>query len=243
MHSLVKAIRRAGRDAELVLVLDEINMTPDGSFNDDVAKQHGEQIIRDLERLKMGPDRVVCNGDGPFVELANDAAIGTIALETWTPSHDRPASYFLHNALLDSHLGITHIIRGEDRREFNGIYEECYRKLGYPAPLLAYIPLLLQGSDVAKVSATESYQVSTVLEKATAEELFCFLVEQCVEQCVEGGRRPGPVRDRQAAAARLLGDDWREMLDDEQPAGQRFFARFAAKPRISIKEGRCVDQS
>ena len=239
MHSLVKAIRRDGRDAELVLVLDEINMTANGSFNDEVTKQHGGQIIRDMERLEMGPDRVVWNGDGPFVQRANDPALGTIVLETWAPSCIRPASYFLHNALLDARLGITHIIRGEDRREFNGLYEECYRKIGYPAPWLAYMPLLLQGPGKAKVSASEPYLVSTVLEKTTPDELFCFLVEQCIE----GDRRDEPARERESAAARLLGDDWRTMLAAEEPAGQPFFARFAAKPRVSIKEGRCVDQS
>ncbi len=242
MHSLVKAIRREGRAAELVLVLDEINMTPNGSFDDKVTKPHGEQILHDMKRLEMGPDRVIWNGDRLFVNRANDPALSMIALETWNQSCVRPVSYFLHNALLDAHMGITHIIRGEDRREFNGLYEECYRKLGYPAPMHAYMPLLV-GAGSAKISASEPYQVSTVLEKTTPDELFCFLVEQCIEQCAEGGRRVEPVRDRESAEARLLGDDWRAMLDGEPSAGQRFFARFATKPRVGIQEGRCVGQS
>ena len=125
---------------------------------------------------------------------------------------------------------------------FKEIYEECYQKLNYPAPLLDYIPLVLDTRE-RKISASEPYQVSTVLEKTTPDKMFCFLAEQCIQQFTENGQETEPVQDRESAEARLLGDDWRLMLDREPSARQRFHARFAAKPQVNIEEGHCVSQS
>ncbi len=131
MHTLLEAVRREGREAELVLVLDEIGLTPSGSFDGEVTKRCGHEILRAMEQLDMEPDLVIWNGDGQYVQWANDPTIHKPELETWDPNWTRPSTYFLYNALLDVHLGITHVIRGEDRREFHDLYEECYQKLGW----------------------------------------------------------------------------------------------------------------
>ncbi len=243
MHALVKAVRREGGEAELVLVLDEINMSADGSFDEEVTKRLGREIIFDLQRLDANPDRVVWNGDGQYAELAEAASLDAIALRNWTPGCIRPAEYFLRNALLDAELGVTHVVRGEDRRDFNAIYAECYEKLGCRAPLPGFIPLLRQGAGAAKISASNPYRISALLEKTSADELFCFLAEQCIERRGEDGASLHPVADREAAETRLLGDDWREMLDGEPAATKRFFGRFAAEPLVRIEEGRCVGRS
>lgn len=243
MHSLVKAVRREGGEAELVLVLDEINMRADGTFDAETSRQHGRDIILDLQRLDLNPDRVFLNGDQEYAERAASSGLDAITIQNIPSDCIRPAKYFLRNALLDAELGVTHIIRGEDRREFNEIYAECYEKLGVRAPLSLFIPLLRQGEGAAKISASNPYQASAILEKTLPDELFCFLVGQCIKQCNEGDAEPQPCENRASAEARLLGDDWPGMLAGEKEATQRFFARFVPEPRLNIVEGRFVAKS
>ena len=192
---------------------------------------------------EQNPDRVVYNGDRQYVEQTNDSKINKIVLESWNSDCIRPASYFLHNALLDASLEITHIIRGEDRREFTELYEECYRKIGYQVPVLSYIPLLLRETGETKISASVPYLVSTLLEKTTLDELFCFLAENCIAQSEGGARRAKPICDRETAERLLLGDGWWAMLADNKDAEHSFFSRFIAKPRVTIEDGRCAVQS
>ena len=232
MAALVEGLRWAGRVVELVLVLDEINVNPQGTFDPEETERHGRRIVDDMERLGVPPDRAVFNGEAQFVEAAKDPKIRAIEPAAWHSGLDRPASYFLHNSLLDRHLGITHIIRGDDRREYTELYQECYRKIGCPVPMLGYVALVLRPKGV-RISAREPYLVSSVLSRMSAEELFCALVD-C---CIDGPTQTGPPPDRASAVKRLLGDDWLPMLLEHRnsAAYERFFGRFVARPRVELE--------
>lgn len=237
MQAIGEALRRDGREVEIVLVLDEINS---GYARKDTERirQIGEDIVSDMQQLGIPPDLVLSNGESRFFEAMQDPQIEAIILEKWRPKCGNPVNYFLHNAILDTRLGITHIVRGDEQRMYREVYEECYRKLGVDIPVLCYIPYVRQPNGQKIGSPPGAYVVQNVLATMSVEELFCLLVGQCIREEWELGSPP----DRAAALRRLLGDgQWGNMVDLKDK-GKRdcFFGRFAECPQIGIDGQRCV---
>jgi hypothetical protein len=239
MQALRENLQQHGRAVELVLVMDDLLSRRGGNLSEE-EWQSGKDTIRDMELLGTPPDRMVWSGDPQFVESFQQQ-IHSICLEKWHSGLTcaNMPYYFLHNAALDVHLGITHIIRGDDRLEYTELYEECYRKLGGGTPALYYIPVVCQANGKKIDSGSAPHLVRTLLLNNSAEELLCLLVGQCMRH----DREADWPCDHSTAMRLLLGDDqpWLTTLDPKDEIGRsRFFERFVHGRQIDIEERRCV---
>lgn len=230
MRAIGEALEQHGRAVELVLVVDEINMICMRRSLEGV-REVGKDIVRDMEQLGVPPDRVVWNGEAYLGDAQSDPRLKSIVLEKWRPEKGLSASYFLRNAALDAHLGITHIIRGADLKAHQEIHEECYEKLGVEIPVLDYIPFVRRCSGEKIGSHNHEYAIQQVLSHMSVEELFCVLVGRGIRLNGESGSPP----DRATALRRLLDEPWVNTFDPKDNAGRaRFFARFADAPHFEI---------
>ncbi|MCD4728215.1 MAG: hypothetical protein K8R46_11165 [Pirellulales bacterium] len=231
MQAIGEALEQHGREVELMLVVDEINMICMGRSLEGV-REVGEDIVRDMEQLGVPPDRTVWNREAYLGDAQSDPRLKSIVLEKWRPEGKLPVSYLLHNAALDAHLGITHIIRGADLKVHKEVHEECYEKLGVEIPALDYIPFVRRRSGEKIGSHHGAYTIQQVLSHMSVEELFCVLVGRGIRLNGESGPPP----DRTTALRRLLGDEpWVNSFDAEDaPGRERFFARFADAPQFEI---------
>ncbi|MEN6449892.1 MAG: hypothetical protein ABFC96_05310 [Thermoguttaceae bacterium] len=231
MRALGEALDAQGRTSELVLVIDDLNMPYVGRSLDG-TRETGEAIIEDMERLGVPPNRVVWNGDFELNDAQAKLQRESIVLQSWRPERGLSVGYFLRNAALDSHLGITNIIRGDDLTVYKDLYEESYDKLGITPPILDYIPFVRQPSGEKIGSHCQEYVIQKVLSCMTLDEMICRLASQGIQR---NGDAASP--QNLASALLLLSRDtrWVKTLDQRGDAArQLFLSRFAHAPQFQI---------
>jgi len=226
----MQAAYAVGRAAELVVVFDT-RVSRHYGRSQKVIDTTCQEIIADIERLGLSPSRLIFNDEVAW-DTDRTALMGQLSEEVASSVSQGP-SFFLDNARLDQQLGVTHIVRGSDRRSYRGVYEACYRALGYRPPTQVFLPLVRDGEGV-KITANSPYLVNELLDCMTPDQLFGALVEVCVASNghapVEGGRT--------GAMAKLLGEE-PDFLLGKYDRVMSFESRFVGVPRFQVPNQPC----
>ncbi|NNE70320.1 MAG: glutamate--tRNA ligase [Rhodothermales bacterium] len=103
-------------------------------------------------RLKVEPGQTVTFTDAvrDEVSFASDVVDDQILVKS-----DGMPTYHLANVVDDHHMGITHVIRGEEWLSSTPKHILLYRALGWDAPTMAHLPLILSptGGKLSKRAA------------------------------------------------------------------------------------------
>jgi glutamyl/glutaminyl-tRNA synthetase len=227
IDTCVKAMNERGVEAELILVIDRMNWdytTPDEAL----TSLYTAGIIEDIRLLGITPHATVVNTEH---QLPQDlcSKVNSIALDGWHEDLKLPCEYYCYNAACDLDLGVTHIIRGDDRKPWNAIYEETYFKLGCAGPHLLYVPVLcdLNGR---KISGGTQELISKLLALMSIDELLCGLLAVCLAS-------PDHVSHFGQAQSQLLsiiGDSLFGHNASPCVNWSRFLQLFVSSPRFSV---------
>ena len=240
MDTLATKAREQGHVAEVLLVIDRLMAGIQGLDEERMAS-NADAIVRDIDHLGIVLDAIAYNDRDPQAvdRCRRDpgfANVPSLLPAPLTPAHYFSLcspNYFLNNAILDSVLGITHILRGADQFHNVGIYRNVYALLGLTPPSLLYLPLLLN-RDQNKISSGTAFILSEVLKNMTPDELFCALVSACMARAADA---PVP-SNRAQAQLLLLGEDWTFVLASSgsgDPALQSaFLSRLNPQPIIDL---------
>jgi len=180
--AFIHEARRRGQAAELTLVFDTRVSRYYGRSDAFIAAT-GEQIIADICRLGITVERVLTNENAAIDDHLWQTERAALAAEFGEDfsRYALPPHSFLDNARLDRQLGVTHLVRGNDRRSYRSNYATCYRALGYAEPTQVYLPLVRDANGV-KMAAGSPCRVSELLDAMSLEQLTRRLIETCVER-------------------------------------------------------------
>jgi glutamyl/glutaminyl-tRNA synthetase len=235
IDTCVRALNERGIAAELILVIDRMNWnytSPDEAL----TSQYTAGILEDVRLLGVAPHAIVVNTEHPLPHnLASKA--NSITLDGWHADLQLPCDYYCYNAACDLDLGITHIIRGDDRMPWNAIYEETYTKLGCMLPQLIYLPVL-RDFDGYKISGGTKELVVALLARMSCDDLLRRLLAACLV-------RSEILPSSGQATAQLL-EVVRNVLFENNalPCGNwlSFLQLFVKSPRFSILSTRPLEE-
>ena len=122
------------------------------TLSEDEVAYRIERGDEHVVRLKVPPAETVAFEDQVRGEVAFDTA--TVDDQVLVKSDGMP-TYHLANVVDDHHMGITDVIRGEEWLSSVPKHLLMYRALGWEAPRLAHLPLILSptGGKLSKRSA------------------------------------------------------------------------------------------
>jgi hypothetical protein len=227
MDRLATEFRRAGERAELVLMLDVLTNHFFGK-SQEMTIQRSERIVNDLKKFGVKFDVIVSNDESPSsIEFISELA-ARHAFQHWKPELQLTPEHYLRIAWLDAQMGITHIVRGTDRLIYDRFYRECYELLGYPAPRLAYVPVLSTDSGSRISAGCQEYLLAHLLETQDKHTLWQLLLSQCVHPAVD------LAKDKQFSVAQLLEPCWTSANESIVPDQLNNPGRLVTNPRIIL---------
>ncbi len=228
MDALARRLRQQGHAADLVVIFDDLN-AKNQDRNAESISQISSVMIEDLRLLGIPISLAVSNEERAIISEAEIERMCSIEMSQQQGPDGQSALNYLQNAWLDHLLGVTHILRGKDREPFSAIYQECYDRLAVRGPDVSFLPLLLNEEHRITASSPTN-QVRHVMSDRTPDDLFCLLVDRCIEHPPTSA----PPTDRAAATELLLGDAWSFVLGG--PAAERekqqYLARFVQQPKV-----------
>jgi hypothetical protein len=157
--------------------------------------------------MGVTPDHVVRNDEQSGAESEVDHLSREDVFSDWKKKYDFFADHFLNISAWDRKLGITHIVRGNDRLPYDPPYRECYRKLKYLVPNLLYVPVLLNGEGERISFNCPEYFISNVMQQYGRSVVEKLLLRSCLRNC----------------------DDWSDLENPEM-----FFAKLIQEPRVVL---------
>jgi len=184
MDNLVKQARVAGRQADIVLVLDDLTC----GQSDGLAEK-AKKIIEDAAWLGIEFAEVVCNYSYPYESATQAKPMRCIPCSTVTspclyPAHlstlHAGVSYYLKNCVIDAALEVTHVIRGADQLARASIYKTLYEFLEMPSPRMVYLPFVNR-ADGGKISADGIHTIEVLQKQLTRDDIVTLLVSQCLK--------------------------------------------------------------
>jgi hypothetical protein len=239
--ALIRAAHREGREADLVIVFDEILARWCGRNSEEI-ELHCNGILQDLKYLGIEFAKTCSN-----YEMAGKQDKWNIFFESvgdGTPRSMRPPylessalvapDYFLLSARIDAGLGVTHMLRGCDQICHAVTYLNFYQLLNVPLPCLTYLPLIHDSHGEKVSSSASALPLHKFPQHITAERLLGHLVSCCIEM-----NEPLSVgADTNVLHRAILGEDWSFIFGNEKWRETRlnFLSRFIARPRVNLDQ-------
>ena len=239
MHYLVKQAKQAGRQADIVLVFDDLTSLGGGP---EERSEKLTNIMKDAAWLGIEFAKVVGNLSCPYESDVKTSMVHCVSCSTVAPASLYPphlsslmlgSQYYIKNCIIDAALEVTHIIRGADQLARVAVYKVLYEFLGMPSPRLVYLPFVCR-DNCSKISADNTYSVEAVQKHISRDDLVALLVTSCLKR-PDGLEKPSNIQE---AEKQLLGGDWDWILGQGDSGAKltSFLNRLESVPKISTEQ-------
>ncbi|MBN1126604.1 MAG: hypothetical protein JXA82_16475 [Sedimentisphaerales bacterium] len=243
MDCLVKRAQQEGRDADIVLVLDELTYR---HSDEEKRQETAKSIIENARWLGIEFSHIVSNYVFPYESSQQPKPMKCHSCNQYAPKTlftpnlntiYSGSSYFLKNCAIDAALEITHVIRGEDQLGRASVYTTFYELLEMPSPRLVYLPFVCK-ADGGKIRATDDYTIDAVQKGLAREAFIPIVISKCIQNVPKNPDDANESLSIQEAEKQLFGEDWDWVLGNaDSPAKlASFLSRLETKPRISSEE-------